>query len=393
MPFINDFDPYAGDFTKPNKGLSSVKPSELGRSNTVNTNALSDFQFSSKKPIKGVQRSNTIGAHAGPHAGASLSDITQICSWNRALLPRDFTNSLVHDAIKEHARTTPAAEAICSWDGSYNFQELNELSTQVGAFLVSKGVGPETFVPLLFEKSAWFVIAAVGVMKAGGAYVPLDINHPKERLEQIVQEVGAKIMLASSAGAKLGVEVDEIFELSPSSYSWLPEADEVISSVQPHNAVYVIFTSGSTGKPKGVVIEHRQFYSSAVARQKLTRSDSTCRVLQFASYSFDISVIDILPTLMFGGTVCILSEYERSADAIGAIHRLRANEIHITPSVINTMGPHLLPKMKTIGCGGECMLQTTIDMWAEETYLINGYGPTEACVITVCILCIKPCPF
>ncbi|OJJ95659.1 hypothetical protein ASPACDRAFT_64146 [Aspergillus aculeatus ATCC 16872] len=161
----------------------------------------------------------------------------------------------------------------------------------------------------------------------------------------------------------------------------LTESDRV----QPQNVVYVIFTSGSTGKPKGVVIQHDQFCSGVLGprQEALLRSEQS-RVLQFASFSFDTSLEDIITTLFFGGCVCIPSEDHRMNDIAGFINKSRVNTAHITPSFANTLSPQLVPGLKYLRLGGERMTPTHIDKWAPALELRNVYGPTETCITATC---------
>ncbi|PYH86146.1 acetyl-CoA synthetase-like protein [Aspergillus uvarum CBS 121591] len=155
--------------------------------------------------------------------------------------------------------------------------------------------------------------------------------------------------------------------------------------VQPQNVVYVIFTSGSTGKPKGVVIQHDQFCSGVLGprQEALLRSEQS-RVLQFASFSFDTSLEDIITTLFFGGCVCIPSENDRMNDIAGFINKSRVNTAHITPSFANTLSPQLVPGLKYLRLGGERMTPTLVDKWAPALELRNVYGPTETCITATC---------
>ncbi|RAH78382.1 acetyl-CoA synthetase-like protein [Aspergillus japonicus CBS 114.51] len=161
----------------------------------------------------------------------------------------------------------------------------------------------------------------------------------------------------------------------------LTESDRV----QPQNVVYVIFTSGSTGKPKGVVIQHDQFCSGVLGprQEALLRSEQS-RVLQFASFSFDTSLEDIITTLFFGGCVCIPSEDDRMNDIAGFINKSKVNTAHITPSFANTLSPQLVPGLKYLRLGGERMTPTHIDKWAPALELRNVYGPTETCITATC---------
>ncbi|KAJ5642798.1 hypothetical protein N7490_006798 [Penicillium lividum] len=97
----------------------------------------------------------------------SKADMLKLEEWNRVVPDR------------------PDAPAVCAWDGDLTYGELDALSSVLAAHLAERGVGPEIFVPLCFEKSRWTTVAMLGVMKAGGAFVLLDLSHPPARLRGI----------------------------------------------------------------------------------------------------------------------------------------------------------------------------------------------------------------
>ena len=147
--------------------------------------------------------------------------------------------------------------------------------------------------------------------------------------------------------------------------------------VEPCNALYEIYTSGSTGEPKGSVIEHVSCSSAFKAQIKAKYFQSTLRVLQFASYSFDTSVDEILATLTASGCVCIPSEMERLIDLPGAIKRMDVNLAELTTSAASLLTPESVPELKVLRQGGEPMSAALINRWAGCLQLANSYGPSE----------------
>jgi non-ribosomal peptide synthetase component F len=199
-------------------------------------------------------------------------------------------------------------------------------------------------------------------------------------LRSLIDKVGAKLVLTSS---------EQQSKLAPATQLPVIAIDDdllskcissvVDESVTPGNAAYIIFTSGSTGEPKGTVIEHRAFSSSCLAHTPALRLTPDCRALQFAAHTFDASLADILSALMNGGTICIPSEESRINDLGGAINKLRANYISLTPSVVEFLTPAMIPQVQTIVLAGEAMAAHQRDMWCGLN-LINGFGPTETCI-------------
>jgi non-ribosomal peptide synthase protein (TIGR01720 family) len=208
----------------------------------------------------------------------------QILTWNHTLPQK--VDKCIHEIIQQQALTRPrSTQAVCSWDADLSYTELDNLATRLAAQLVELGVGPETFVPLCFEKTAWAVVSMIAVMKAGGAFVPLDHTHPEGRLQQFIDDVDAKLVLCSRQGYKKISGVSKrALVIDRGTVDQLDKAPTVLPIVSPEHCAYAIFTSGTTGRPKGTLIEHGAFCTSAIEHSKAMYMRSDSRVFQFASY-------------------------------------------------------------------------------------------------------------
>ncbi|KAL2132693.1 hypothetical protein VTI74DRAFT_3473 [Chaetomium olivicolor] len=313
--------------------------------------------------------------------------VEQIRSWNDYELPR--VERCVHDLVEQHAIYRPASTpAVCGWDASFTYRELNRAATTLARHLVAQGgVGSEVFVPLCFEKSAWTVVAQLAVLKAGGAFVNLDPSHPDSRLQQLIQDVDAKIVLCSPKHkAKMDNIANKAFVVDAESILILNQAVDsettpFTSTAKPSNPAYVIFTSGTTGKPKGTVIEHAAFCTGALAHAKAMFMHSDSRVLQFASYTFDASIMETLSCLLVGGCVCVPSDEDRMNDVAAVIRNMGVTWTLLTPSVASTVKPESVTCLKTLVTGGEAMAAGHIEKWGTQCALVNAYGPTECSVV------------
>ncbi len=244
------------------------------------------------------------------HSRVTQKHWEKILEWNRELPVAPST--CVHEMIEQHVCDQPQNPAIHAWDGNLSYGEMGALSDRLGRLLVNMGCQRETLVLLCFEKSKWAVVAMLAVLKAGAACVFLDPSHPLERKQIIGHEVGAGVLLTSAhacpqekiATSTLLVNKSFVERIDTCSLPVLPEAC-------PEDAAICLFTSGSTGKPKGIIQEHRTAAFSATNCAQVFRITTGCRVLQWAAYCFDMSVIDMLMTLVAGACLCIPSENDR----------------------------------------------------------------------------------
>jgi amino acid adenylation domain-containing protein len=307
-------------------------------------------------------------------------DVTQIGEWNSSSV--DTVESCVHELIELQAIKRPDAPAVRSWDTKFSYQRLDNLSTRLAQHLLSLGVGPEVFVPFYIEKSAWSVVVMLSILKAGGAFVPIDLGHPLSRLEEIVQQVGVKVLFVSPQGPSSIPGIESIIQVSPAMEHWLPEATSLSQvKVKPSNASYIMFTSGSTGKPKCVVMEHAAASTSMVRQRERMRFGSTTRAFQFASFSFDVSLLEILTPLIHGGCVCMPSERERVDGLAQAMAAMNVNWSCMTNTVARLLRPDDVPCLVTMFCGGEKLTEDVCQKWAPKLNFNQGYGPTEACIV------------
>jgi amino acid adenylation domain-containing protein/non-ribosomal peptide synthase protein (TIGR01720 family) len=305
-----------------------------------------------------------------------------IWTWN-ANMPAT-TVDCVHRMVEKQVTLRPQAQAIRAWDGDFSYEEMNSLANRLAGHLADFGVGPETLVPVCFDKSAWTTISMLAVLKAGGGVVPLDATHPASALESKVADTGARVVVASETRAMLfETMVPHVVAVGRELLTQLPteaDKDNLQSGAGPENPAFVMFTSGSTGKPKGVVLCHQALASSALAHGSALGLGPHTRFLQFAAHTFDNSIEEMFTNLIHGGCVCVPSDADRLGDLPGAIDSLDANFMDLTPTVAALLRPEQVPKIRGMAVGGEALTREVLDAWGGVIPVHNQYGPSECSI-------------
>lgn len=287
--------------------------------------------------------------------------------------------------FSEQAKINPAKIALIACEEKFSYQELDRRANQLGFYLLSPGVGPETLVGVLLDRKPEMLIAVLAILRAGAAYVPLDPAYPQERIGYIVEDAEISLILSSKRlrhsavgirGSGRFVAVEEI------AFS---ESQKVVSQAGPENLAYVIYTSGSTGRPKGVMVEQRNVMSFFRAMDELIGSEAGVW-LAVTSLSFDISVLELLWTLTRGFTV-VLHGDEGTHTIAEEIRRFGVTHLQATPSLARmlTLDPQslsALASLKKLLLGGEALppslVQTIRSVFHGE--LFNIYGPAETTI-------------
>ncbi|KAJ3498686.1 hypothetical protein NLG97_g931 [Lecanicillium saksenae] len=312
------------------------------------------------------------------------ADLADIWAWNSSV-PQPV-NRCFQDIFIQNALVRPFAPAICAWDGELTYQQLHLISDAVARYLhYKRGLGIGSIASLCFEKSIWMPVCALAVAKCGGASAAIDPGkHPAERLRAITKS--SQLILCSHAheSLSLGLGTAEVVVIRPEDFlhvgnqpaPWDNLAAD-LPTVVPSDRFCIQFTSGSTGVPKGVVLTHQNI-CAALAYQKNAlgfRSDS--RVLDFASYAFDVAWSNLTNTLAAGGCLCIPSELERENDLAGSVLKYNVSMIDATPSLARNLPSSALRNLTTLCLGGEVVLPSDLLLGGNETTTLITYGPAE----------------
>ncbi|MEV0623426.1 amino acid adenylation domain-containing protein [Nonomuraea sp. NPDC050404] len=283
----------------------------------------------------------------------------------------------VVELFSRQAASTPDRIALVCGDDRLTYAELDSAVDRLAAGLAAAGAGPGSLVGICAGKTAACVTAMLAVLRTGAAYLPLDPAHPSARIELVLADSGARLLVTEGEPVTTAVPVLRLGEPgggSPPSYVPGP----------PSSPAYVIYTSGSTGRPKGVIVSHRALANLLAGMRELVASTAGDVWLSAASLTFDMSVPEIYLPLVTGGRLVLV---EPKAAILGKhlaalIEREGVTHMQATPSGWRVLlytgfrGPRL-----TALVGGEA-LPTALarDLRPRVGRLINMYGPTEAAV-------------
>ena len=317
---------------------------------------------------------------------ATASQVAVLDSFNKTDVDYDDTQTIVSLFAKQ-AKATPDNTAVVYKDKQYTYKEVDELSDRIAGFIASKGLKAEDVVSVLIPRCEWMAIASLGILKAGCAYQPLDPSYPKERLNFMMQDAEAKLLIADE---ELRPIVDEYKGdvLLAKDLKGLKDSKDLNVSPSPSSLFILLYTSGSTGVPKGCQLTHGNLVAFCHWYHRYYDLQAEHRVAAYASYGFDACMMDLYPALTCGATVYIIPE-EIRLDLIALNEYFEQNRI--THSFMTTQVGYQFAtsienhSLKYLSTGGE-KLASLVPPKGYKFY--NVYGPTE-CTIFTTTYCVE----
>ncbi|HMR40461.1 MAG TPA: amino acid adenylation domain-containing protein [Ignavibacteria bacterium] len=305
--------------------------------------------------------------------------------------------AILHKLFEKQAEKTPDNAALVYEGISLSYHELNTRSNQLANYLIRLGAGSGTLIGLCIERSAEMVIGLLGILKSGSAYIPIDTDYPQSRIEFMINDSNAKIIITQKS----------IADKFPNKRSNILIFDDAISEFQKEDSnypdvnidindpAYVIYTSGSTGTPKGVIISHRSISNHMLWMKEVFRPDESDSVLQKTPFSFDASVWEFYLPLISGGKL-VMAKPEGHMDMPYLTETIIKNNITILQLVPSLLRMLLEEKnfsscksLINVFCGGEAL---TYDLQEKlfsklKVNFYNLFGPTEATIDSTYFKC------
>jgi len=288
--------------------------------------------------------------------------------------------------LNKCAQQYPDKTAIKFHDRRLTYRELFERSNQLANLLIENNIKTGDIVAMALDRSPEMIISLLAILKSGAAYVPLDPEYPKDRVEFMLEDSSAKILLTSkkyknhfkSAATELLIE-DALEKLV--NY---PIGEPKVN-INSADLAYVLYTSGSTGKPKGVQIRHYNLVNFLMSMQKEPGMNSEDKILAVTTISFDIAGLELYLPLICGAKL-ILSNSDTSKDGRLLLDLVKDEKITFMQATPYTWRMMLEAGWKNhlpikILCGGEALPKDLVSkLTVRSSALWNMYGPTETTI-------------
>ncbi|MGR6130328.1 amino acid adenylation domain-containing protein, partial [Paenibacillus sp. SER-28] len=294
----------------------------------------------------------------------------------------------IHELFEEQAKRTPDQTAVMFGNQCLTYRELNERANSLARMLQAQGVGPDKLVGLMVQRSLEMIVGLLAVLKAGGAYVPIDPEFPSSRIEYMLEDSKAEVLLTSRDLAEEHHYIANTMFLEDAAL-YQGESGNLEAFARPEHLAYVIYTSGSTGNPKGVMLQHRSVLNFITGMREIIDFEANKTILSLTTISFDIFVLETILPLLSGMTVVLGDrQHQVNPQALGElIAHHHIDMLQMTPSRLQMLMDHesgfrALRDVKEIMVGGEALPSKLLAALQEINgpRIYNMYGPTETTV-------------
>ena len=321
----------------------------------------------------------------------SDAEMARLANFNRTECEYDNTQT-IPSLFRKAAAMYPDNDCVVYDGRHYSYKEVDELSDNIAWMIHERGIGQEQVVSVLIPRCEYMAIASLAIVKAGAAYQPLDPTYPEERLNFMMQDADARLLICDrSLRPKVNeyqgdiLYIDEITTTASSPSATVPRsfaAGRLPLSPLPSSLFILLYTSGSTGTPKGCQIEHRNIVAFCHWYQRYYNLHPAHKVAAYASYGFDANMMDMYPAITCGASTHIIPE-EIRLDII-ALNEYFERE-GITHSFMTTQVGRMFAtsvdnhSLFHLSIGGEKLVPCEVD---KPYKFYNVYGPTECTIFS-----------
>jgi amino acid adenylation domain-containing protein len=292
----------------------------------------------------------------------------------------------VHVTVAAVAAAQPDTTAAVCKGVELSYRDLDHRAEQLARHINNLGVGHEQIVAIAMDRDLDTLIAMLAVWKAGAAFTMLDPRHPAARLEFMLRDTSAPLLITRATFAP-ALPVGEwrtlLLDQEQTTIDAIPVTDPLPAVSTRDSLAYVLYTSGSTGHPKGVLIEHRALRCFTEAYRRTFDFGPGDRLLQLPALTFDMSEGEIWTALTYGATLVQVSPAEgESPEALAALMRdQRVTYAGLTPPMLSLVEAGPYPDLKYVMGGADALPAELVNKWnLPGRRFVNLYGPTEAAV-------------
>ncbi|MEU4120384.1 amino acid adenylation domain-containing protein, partial [Kitasatospora sp. NPDC028055] len=302
------------------------------------------------------------------------------------------------ELFQARVQATPDAVALEVGEASWTYAELNARANQVAHWLIGRGIGAEQLVGVALPRCAEQLAVILGIAKAGAGYLPVDPDYPADRIAYMLADAAPALLLTTAElavqlapglpdGLPGGLAVEDLAGVWQAQPATDPTDADRITPLRPANPAYVIYTSGSTGRPKGTAVPHTGLAGVTASLIECCATGPDSRVLQLASPSFDVSIIEILMAISRGGALVVPQPGRLAGEELARVLAdCRVTHAFIPPSALASMPEGTaaaLRDLRTVLVAGEACPPEVVEHWSQGRQMINLYGTTETFVSSI----------
>ncbi|MBL1266101.1 non-ribosomal peptide synthetase, partial [Candidatus Methylomicrobium oryzae] len=316
------------------------------------------------------------------HRLLGTEETEHLQAWN-TWAKRYDPSTPVHELIRRQAEAQPDTIALIADGTRLRYAELEAQANRLAHRLIGLGLGREDRVALLLPRGVETIVAMLAVWKAGGAYLPLDPEQPEQRLAEMIDEVGVRLVLHQGHALAHGGGLN----LTGLDLSAEPTAPPEVA-IHPEQLAYLILTSGSTGTPKGVAVAHGALsrHCLAIGERYAMQCDDVA--LHFAAFTFDAAMEQWLVPLINGCRLLIREEMWSADQAYDTLIRHGVTWFEMPPAYLIEIARWAEPRglrlpLRACSVGGEAVSKeglAQIRRLVGDAPILNGYGPTETLI-------------